>query len=64
MNKKMLTILAFLLAMTSIFALVAEIGDGTTTTSYFPFYGLYDHSWSSYILTSDQIGRASCRERV
>ncbi len=58
MNKKMLTLLAFLVAITSIFAVFVEIGDGTTTTNYVPAYGLYDYSWSNYILTSAQIGNA------
>ena len=58
MNKKMLTLIAFLVAITSIFAVFVEIGDGETTTNYVPFYGLYDYSWSTYILTSEQIGDA------
>ncbi len=58
MKKKTLTILALLFVFTSMFSLFVEIGDGTTTTNYFPSYGYYDNSWSNYILTSDQIGDA------
>ncbi len=58
MNKKLLTLLALLVAMTSLFAVYVEIGDGTETTNYLPFYGFYDYSWSNYILTSEQIGDA------
>jgi hypothetical protein len=58
MKKKMLTLVAFLVAITSIFAVYVEIGDGDTTTNYIPAYGYYDYSWSNYILTSEQIGDA------
>ena len=58
MNKKMLTLIAFLVALTSVFAVFVEIGDGTTTTNYVPFNGYYNYGWSTYILTSDQIGDA------
>ena len=58
MNKKLLTLLAFLVAITSIFAVYVEIGSGETTTNYIPFYGFYDYGWSNYILTSGQIGNA------
>ncbi len=58
MNKKMLTLVALLVAFTSIFAVYVEIGDGDTTTNYIPFYGYYDYGWTNYILTSEQIGDA------
>ena len=58
MKKNMLILLALLITLTSIFAMDIEIGDGTTTTSYIPAYGLYDNGWSTFIINSNQIGRA------
>jgi hypothetical protein len=35
-----------------------EIGTGTSTTSYVPFYGFYDYSWSQAIYLQSEIGSA------
>ncbi len=52
----MLILLALLLAFSSIFAMDIEIGNGTTTTSYIPMYGLWEYSWSTFIIDADLIG--------
>ena len=59
MKKNMLILLALLITLTSIFAMDIEIGDGTTTTSYIPAYGLYDNGWSTFIINSNLIGMAA-----
>ena len=35
-----------------------EIGTGTSTESYVPFYGYYDYGWSKIIYTQSEIGKA------
>ncbi len=58
--KRLIMILLFLgIAFSGLLAQqYVEIGTGSSITQYIPLYGYYDYSWSSYILTSDQIGNA------
>src|SRR4030042_5983185 len=35
-----------------------QIGTGTTSTSYIPFYGYYDYGWSECIFLNTEIGSA------
>jgi len=56
MKKKMLILLAVLMTFSSIFAMDIEIGNGTTTTTYLPLNGLWDYSWSNFIIDSNLIG--------
>ncbi len=58
MKKTIIVLMMALLAITSSFAAFVEIGDGTETTNYVPLYGYYDYSWSTFVLTADQIGQS------
>ena len=58
MKKTILALLLSVLMITSLFAVSVEIGDGTTTTSYMPFYGYYGNGWAHYILPGDAITAA------
>lgn len=57
MNRNIL-ILLLLLLMSSIFAFDIEIGDGTSSDAV-PVNGLYDFSWSNFIINSNQIGMSA-----
>ena len=59
MKKRCLIFGLLLLMVSAVFAMDIEIGDGTTTTSYIPAYGLYDNSWSTFIINSNLIGMAA-----
>ncbi len=58
MKKTMLMLVLMILTITSSFAVFVEIGDGGSTSSYVPFYGLFDYSWSSFIIDGEDIGSA------
>lgn len=58
MKKISLIFCLLLLMVSTVFGVYVETGDGTDTTSYAPFDGWYGYSWSSYILTADEIGQA------
>ncbi len=45
-----------LLLTSTVYSMDIEIGNGTTTSSYIPFYGYYDYSWSNFIIDSSLIG--------
>ncbi len=58
MKKIGLIFCLLMLTTSALFGGYIEIGDGNTPNSYIPFYGIYDYSWSTYILTSQQLGFA------
>lgn len=37
-----------------------RINDGTSTTSYAPFYGFYNHSWCQMLYTAEELGNQCC----
>ena len=45
-----------LLFISTVYSADIEIGTGLTTTNYLPMYGLYDYSWSNFIIDSNLIG--------
>jgi hypothetical protein len=57
MKKPLLFILLLLLVGVA-FADNYTIGTGTSSTSYSPFYGFYDYSWSKQIYTAAEINTA------
>ncbi|MFA7057475.1 MAG: carboxypeptidase regulatory-like domain-containing protein, partial [Candidatus Cloacimonadales bacterium] len=59
MKKNMLIVLAILMTLTSIFAMDIEIGNGTIDNYNSPVTGLWDYSWSNFIISSNQIGMAA-----
>ncbi len=58
MKKTMLMLVLMILTITSSFAVFVEIGEGGSTSNYIPFYGLFDYSWSSFIIEGEDIGSA------
>ena len=58
MKKIGLIFCLLMLTTSALFGGYIEIGDGNTPNSYVPFYGIYAYSWSTYILTSQQLGFA------
>ncbi|MFA7056874.1 MAG: GLUG motif-containing protein [Candidatus Cloacimonadales bacterium] len=58
MKKIGLSLCLLLLMASAVFGVYTEIGDGVETTNDAPVNGWYDYSWSSYILTAEEIGQA------
>src|SRR5690554_5893651 len=58
MKKFILTFILSVLMIASVFAASVEIGNGTVVNNYIPFNGLYDYSWSHFILPGDAITTA------
>lgn len=56
--KKVLLFSLLLLAVGLAFATNYTIGTGTSSTSYSPFYGLYDYGWNKIIYTAAEINTA------
>ena len=59
MKKLPFIILLIVLAVTTVYGqanYVIEIGDGTSTTHSMPCDGYWSYAWSTYILTTEQIG--------
>ena len=66
--KRYWSFILLLALMLSIFgvshALTVQVGDGTSTTSYFPIYGLYDFSYTQQIYTQGQINTSGTITKV
>lgn len=56
--KKLLLFTLLLLMVGFAFATSYTIGTGTSSTSYSPFYGLYDYGWNKLIYTAAEINTA------
>ena len=58
-------LLALMLSIFGVsYAATVQIGDGTSTTSYFPFYGLYSYGYSQQIYTQAQINTDGVISRI
>jgi hypothetical protein len=55
MKKICLLFLTLLLSINGISQATYQIGSGTSTTSYFPLYYLYDYSYSQTIYTAAEL---------
>ncbi len=58
MKKSIFILLMVIFTVTSSFAAFVEIGNGTSSNSLCPTNGYFPYGWSSFVLTSDQIGQA------
>lgn len=66
--KKLLLLIALLflaaVTFTTAYADTVQIGTGTTTSSYFPIYGLYGYNYSQQIYTQAEINRAGTISKI